>query len=114
MRIPKRKPIEPRPLSGQELCWIREIIENNPLWPDFDLNDTNVIAECDCGKCGTVYLRSSSPQNPRLTGTTGYIGRIEIITADDFMITITLDQCGGSLVELFVDALDLREPGNRL
>ena len=88
-------------------------MEHNPRWADVDLNDTQVVAECDCGKCKTVYLDNSSPQNPSLSGTKGYIGRIEIITYDDFLITVTLDQKDGKLSELYVNPLDLHEPGNR-
>jgi len=43
----------------------------------------------------------------------GYIGRIEISTDDDFLITVTLDQRDGKLSELYVDPLDLREAGGR-
>ena len=89
-------------------------MEHDPRWADVDLNDTQVVAECDCGKCKTVYLDSSSPQNPSLAGTKGYIGRIEIRTIDDFGITITLDQKDGRLSELYVDPMDLIEPGNRI
>jgi hypothetical protein len=78
-----------------------------------DLNNTEAVAKCDCGNCGTVYLHCPSPQNPSLVGTKGYVGRIEILTTDNFMITITLDQSSGTLSELYVDPLDLLEPGNR-
>lgn len=116
MRVPKRKPIKPRPVSLQEQSWIREIMEHNSQWGNVDLVDTQVVAQCDCGaeNCKTVYLGSPSPQNPSLTGTNGYIGRIEVVTIDDFMITITLDQKDGWLSELYVDFLDLREPGKRV
>src|SRR5580704_6550476 len=113
MHLPQRKSISPRPLSTQEQSWIREILEQNPRWADVDVGDTQAIAECDCGSCKTIYLQSSAPQNPSLAGTRGYIGRIEIMTADDFMITITLDQFDGILSELDVNPLDLLEPGTR-
>ncbi len=109
-----RKPIEPRPLSSQELRWIHEILERNPRWADVDIRDTNVVARCGCGRCKTVYLDSPLPQNPSLSGTKGYLGRIEISTTDDFLITVTLDQHDGKLSELYVDPLDLLEPGNRM
>jgi hypothetical protein len=113
MHIPRRQPIVPRPLSEQERSWIREILEENPRWADVDLNGTEAVAKCDCGNCGTIYLQSESPQNSSLVGTKGFVGRIEILTTDNFMITITLDQIGGALSELYVDPLDLLEPGNR-
>jgi hypothetical protein len=113
MRLPQRKSIEPRSLSSQERSWIREILEKNPQWADVDLNAAQVIAQCDCGKCRTVFLNSPSPQNPLLVGTKGWVGRIEIMTTDDFMITVGLDQSEGSLSGLYVDAVDLSEPGDR-
>ena len=113
MHLPRRSPISPRPLSKQERSWIREILEQNPRWADVDLNDAQAVAECDCGKCRTIYLQSFAQQNPLLAGTSGYVGRIEIMTEDDFTITITLDQSDGVLSELYVNPLDLREPGNR-
>jgi hypothetical protein len=114
MPVVQRKSITPRPLSAQERAWIKEILEHNPRWADAELIGTQVVAECGCGKCRTVYLDSPSPQNPSLAGTKGYIGRIEIRTVDDFGITITLDQKDGQLGELYVDPLDLIEPGNRM
>jgi hypothetical protein len=113
MHLPKRKPIIPRDLSKQERSWIREILEQNPRWADVDLNDTQAVAQCDCGNCRTIYVHSSAPQNPSFAGTKGYVGRIEIITTDNFMISITLDQIDGVLSELYVDPLDLLEPGDR-
>jgi hypothetical protein len=113
MRLPQRKPIEPRSLSSQEVSWIREIVENNPHWADADLNEVRVVAQCDCGKCRTVFFNGSSPQNPLLVGTKGWVGRIEIRTTDDFGITVALDQLDGSLSGLYIDALDLSESGDR-
>jgi len=109
-----REPIEPRPLSLQERRWIQEILDHNPRWADVDLSDTSVTARCGCGRCKTVYLDSPTPQNPSLAGTKGFLGRIEISTADSFLITVTLDQHDGKLSELYVDPLDLCEPGNRM
>jgi hypothetical protein len=102
-----------RPLSTREREWITEILQSNPAWADVDLAATRVVGECACGKCNTVYLDSDRPQNPRLLGTKGYIGRIEIRTADEFGITITLDQGDGKLYELYVNFLDLSPEDNR-
>jgi hypothetical protein len=114
MRLPQRRPIDPRSLSSQERSWIREILESNPHWADVDLNAARVIAQCDCGECRTVFLDSPTPQNPGLVGTKGWVGRIEIRTTDDFGITVALDQCDGNLSGLYVDALDLSEVGDRV
>jgi hypothetical protein len=114
MPIPGRKAITPRGLSAQESSWIREILASNPAWAHVDLSNTQVVAECACGKCKSVYLDSPVSEQPGLQGTKGYIGRIEIRTSDEFLITISLDQHDGKLSELYVDPLDLREPGERL
>ena len=113
MSLPQRKTIEPRSLSSQERSWIREILEKHPQWADVDLNAAQVIAQCDCGKCKTVFLASLASQNRLLAGTKGWVGRIEIMTTDDFMITVGLDQNEGNLSGLYVDALDLRELEDR-
>ena len=85
----------------------------HPDWADVDLSTTLVTAECDCGNCLAAYLAADHPQNPRLKGTKGYIGRIEIRTDEDFGITVTLDQHDGNLDQLYVDFLDLSAQGNR-
>jgi hypothetical protein len=115
MHLPQREPIEPRDLSSREISWLREIVESNPQWADSDLNAARVVARCACGKCRTVFLECPSPQNPLLAGTKGWVGRVEIMTTDDFLITVTVDQRDGSLSGLYVDidALDLRELGDR-
>ena len=113
LRLPLRKPTEPRSLSPQERSWIHEILEHNPRWADVDLNAARVIAQCDCGKCRTIFLDSLLPQNPLLAGTKGWVGRIEIRTSDDFGITIALDQLNGSLSGLYVDAVDLTDAADR-
>src|ERR1017187_5875408 len=97
LRLPLRKPTEPRSPSSQERSWIHEILEHNPRWADVDLDAARVVARCDCGKCKTVFLDSPLPQNPLLAGTKGWVGRIEIKTCDDFLITIALDHLNGNL-----------------
>lgn len=114
MHSAHKEPIEPRPLTPQERQWIQEILQHNPRWADVDLSGTRVVARCSCGNCQTVYLDNPEPQNPSLLGTRGYIGRIEISTTDDFGITVTLDQYDGRLSQLYVDPIDLREPGTRI
>lgn len=108
---PMRRQIPERELSAQELGWIKQILNTKSVWSDIDLGSTKVIAECDCGKCRSVYL--DGPQNPTLAGTFGYIGRIEIRTNNEFGITVTLDQLNGKLSELYVNAVDLSDEGNR-
>jgi hypothetical protein len=113
MEEPKPRAVPERPLSRRERDWITEILQSNPAWADVDFAATRVVGECPCGECQAVYLDSDSPQNPPLLGTKGYIGRIEIRTADEFGIMITLDQRDGKLYELYVDFSDLSPEGNR-
>ena len=110
----RKVPIEPRPLPPQERQWLQEILDVNPRWADVDLSNTSVVAKCGCGRCKTIYLDSLLPQNPSMIGTKGYVGRIEITATDGFLITVTLDQRDGKLSELYVDPLDLCEPGSRV
>lgn len=109
----ERKLITPRPFNHHEQLWVQEILQGHPDWADVDLSTTQITAECQCANCDTAYLEAESPQNPRLRGTKGYIGRIEIRTADSFGITITLDQHDGNLDQLYIDFLDLEEKGDR-
>jgi len=109
----RRKPIPERELTAQERAWITDILQANTSWADVDPSGTRVWAECDCGLCRSIYLRSDVRQNPSLLGTRGYIGRIEIRTADDFGITVTLDHLDGALDELYVNYVDLSERGDR-
>jgi hypothetical protein len=105
--------VSKRPLSVRERAWVDEILQLHPLWSDVDVSETRIVAQCGCGECKTVYLDSDKPQNPTLKGTRGYIGRIDIRTTSDFGITITLDQCDGSLSELYVNCVDLAADGRR-
>jgi hypothetical protein len=110
---PKIEPIPERALTGQERAWIEEILQANASWADVDVSGTRVWGKCDCGQCKSVFLRSDTPQNPSLAGSRGYIGRVEIRTADDFGITITLDHLDGALDELYVNYVDLGDKGDR-
>ncbi len=110
---PKRKKIPPRPLTVQERMLIEQILQANAGWADVDVSGMRVVAECDCGECGTVYLDSDKPQNPSARGTSGYLGRLEIRTTDDFGITVSLDQADGKLDELYINGVDLGATGDR-
>jgi len=109
-----RKPINPRELSNQEQMWVQEIVQEHADWADVDLSHVRLDAECDCGRCGTVYFEAASTQNLYLKGTKGYIGRVEIIILDEFLITVTLDQADGRLGELYIDFMDTSSQGDRL
>jgi hypothetical protein len=102
-----------RPLTLQEQSWIKEILDGHPEWSELDPSNTRVTAESVTGNARTVKLSTGASPIPSLRGTNGYLGRVEIRTADNFGITITLDQHDGSLEELYVDFLDLEESGDR-
>ncbi|MGH7866530.1 MAG: hypothetical protein ACREP9_02600, partial [Candidatus Dormibacteraceae bacterium] len=110
---PRRIPITERDLTPQERAWIAEIPQANASWADVDVSGTRVWGKCDCGQCRSIYLHSEAPPNPSLLDARGYIGRIEIRTADDFGITITLGHSNGALDELYVNYVDLSEKGDR-
>lgn len=60
-----------------------------------------------------VYAAGNLIASDDQTGTKGYVGRLEIRTADNFGITVTLNRHDGWLDELYVDYLDLEERGDR-
>ena len=103
----------PRPLTQQEKSWVKEILDVNPEWTDVSVSSIEVNAESVAGNSHTIRLHMEGPPKQNQGGTKGYLGRLEIRTADNFGITVTLDQHDGSLDELYVDYLDLEEMGDR-
>jgi len=110
---PHRTEVPKRRLNERERAWVAEILQHHPLWSDVNVSDTEIVAECGCGECKTVYLDSIMSQNPLCKGTRGYIGRVDIRTTNGFGITVTLDQCDGKLSELYVNYVDLSDGGCR-
>jgi hypothetical protein len=102
-----------RSLTQQERSWVAEILSGHTEWSEVDVNEIHVLREHTTGNMRTVELSNGKNPIPSLRGTRGYIGRIEARTADNFGITVTLDQYNGLLAELHIDFLDLQEPGNR-
>jgi hypothetical protein len=102
-----------RPLTQQEQAWMTEILGGNPEWADISANSISVIEETVSGNSQTMKLFTEAPAKKKLSETKGYVGRLEIRTADNFGITVTLDQYNGLLDELYVDFLDLEEKGDR-
>lgn len=102
-----------RPLTPQERPWVTEILSGHLEWFKVDLNEIHVRAESSTGNMHTMKLSKGTFQVECLRGTKGYLGRIEMRTADNFGITVTLDHYDGSLKEFHVDFLDLEEPGDR-
>jgi hypothetical protein len=103
-----------RSLTQQEQSWIREILNGNPEWTSFDPSSIRILAESVVGNSRTMKLYTENPSRRDQRGTKGYIGRVEIRTADNFGITVTVDQHDGLPDELYVDFLDLEERGDRL
>ena len=104
----------PRPLTQQEQSWVKEILDVNPEWINVSVSSIKVNDESVAGNSRTMKLQLEAPPKQNQTGTKGYLGRLEIRTADNFGITVTLDQHDGWLDELYVDYLDLEERGDRL
>jgi hypothetical protein len=102
-----------RPLTPQERFWVGEILGGHPEWSGIELDQLSVVAENITGNIRSMKLSQGPLQVLELRGTKGWIGRIEIRTADNFGITVTLDQHDGLLEELHVDFLDLDESGKR-
>lgn len=103
----------PRSLTQQERLWVAEILSGHPEWSEVNLNQIYVLDEHINGNMRTMELSKCAIPIPSLRGTKGYLGRIEVRTADNFGLTVTLDQYDGSLQELHIDFLDLQEPGDR-
>jgi hypothetical protein len=102
-----------RSLTQQERSWVAEILGGHPEWSEVDLDEIYVLDEHGTGNMRTMELSKGAIPISKLRGTKGYLGRIEVRTADNFGLTVTLDQYDGSLEELHVDFLDLQEPGDR-
>jgi hypothetical protein len=64
-----------RPLTSEEAAWVRELVLANPQWADVEITDLYVVAACTCGCCSVVLEEPSKPQNPKLVGHQGLVGK---------------------------------------
>lgn len=105
--------VAPRPLTAQELDWVRQIILSNPQWSDVELKDLQVVAECTCGCRSVVLGKPVETQNPRLTGHQGLVGQLDLgIRLNDRkdVVTVLLHFADGSLSLLEVVWYNFPEP----
>lgn len=102
-----------RPLNSQEEAWIREIVLANQDWADVDLKHLWVVARCTCGCRSVVLENPPKPQNPRLIGHQGLVGKIDLCVQVDGrqdVISVLLHFAEGSLSLLEVVWYNFPEP----
>jgi hypothetical protein len=51
---------------------------NESKWADVDITDLHSVAECTCGCRSVVLEKLPKPQNPKLVGHQGLVGRDRI------------------------------------
>ncbi len=78
----------PRSLTQQEQSWVKEILDLNPEWTDVSVSSIKVNIESVAGNSRTMKLSMDGPLKQNQTGTKGYVGRLEIRTADNFGIKL--------------------------
>jgi len=103
-----------RPLTERESAWVAEILHTRAEWETADISKTVVVMQEECDEGLSILLKASEPENPKLGGTSGYIGRIWINTSDGCSVEIRLDHFHGSLRELFVLFVDPKDSSHRL
>jgi hypothetical protein len=104
------KKVDPRPLTDREIGWISEIVKTRPEWSSADISRTEVIAEGASDDGISALLQAPEPEEPKLAGDRGYIGRIWITNLDDSIIEVRLTHINGRLNELFVLFVDPKHP----
>lgn len=102
-----------RPLTDQELDWIRQIVLSNQQWADVELKDLRVVAECTCGCRSVVLGEPAEPQNPKVMGEQGPVGQINLtikLNNHEDVVTVLLHFAQGSLSLLEVVWYNFPEP----
>jgi hypothetical protein len=89
-----------RPLSDEEMEWVRQSLSSRKEFADFPLPQLFAVAKCPCGTCRTVGL--APVELPKWKGESGHLGGITIGTQDHGPIDILLHANNGSLVEMEV------------
>ena len=93
-------PTPRRPLSAEEMEWVRQSLGSRKDLLDFCVPQLFAISKCPCGTCRTVGLELIAL--PELDGGSGHIGGITINTKDHGPIDILLHANNGRLVEMEV------------
>jgi hypothetical protein len=93
-------PIPRRPLSDEEMEWVRQSLGSRIEFADFLLPQLFAVSKCPCGTCRTVGLEPL--ELPKWRGESGHLGGITIETQDHGPIDILLHASDGFLTELEV------------
>src|SRR5208283_1246864 len=93
-------PAPKRPLSIEEMDWVRQSLGSRMDFVDFSLPQLFAISKCPCRTCRTVGLEPIAL--PTWEGRSGYIGGITINTKEHGPIEILLHANNGYLVEMEV------------
>ena len=105
--------VTPRPLTDQELDWIRQIVLSNRLWADVELKNLRVVGKCTCGCRSVVLGEPAEPQNPKVMGYQGSVGSIDLtikVNNHEDVVTVLLHFERGSLSLLEVVWYNFPEP----
>jgi len=93
-------PTPMRPLSGEEMDWVRQCLGSRKELLDFSVSQLFAVSKCPCGTCRTVGLEPVAL--PTWEGRSGHIGGITINTKGHGPIDILLPANDGYLVQMEV------------
>jgi hypothetical protein len=93
-------PIPKRPLSEEEMEWVRQSLSSRKELVEFRLPQLFAVSKCPCGTCRTLGLEPV--ELPNLKDKSGHLGGITIQTKDHGPIEILLHANKGFLVEMEV------------
>jgi hypothetical protein len=93
-------PIPKRPLSAEEMEWVRQSLGARKELLDFEVPQLFAISKCPCGTCRTVGLEAIAL--PGWESQSGHVGGITISTKDHGPIDILLHANDGYLVQMEV------------
>ena len=93
-------PIPNRPLSEEEMEWVRQGLGSRKEFVEFRLPQLFAVSRCPCGTCRTVGLEPV--ELPNWGSKSGHLGGITIETKEHGPIDILLHSNNGFLVELEV------------
>jgi hypothetical protein len=101
-------PICRRPLSDQEMEWVRQSLGSRREFADFAIPQLFAISKCPCGTCRTVGLEPL--RLPGWRGKSGKVAGLGIQTKDHGPINILLHANDGWLVEMEVIWFNFPQP----
>lgn len=66
-----------RPLSDEEMEWVRQSLNSRTEFVDFTIPQLFATSKCPCGTCRTVGLQPT--KLPNADGVSGYLVEMEVI-----------------------------------